>query len=196
MRRFVQRLLASAAAALILCSSVVAYSAPMKQTEPPDFTSYEKQVTITETVELPKREAIIAPTPSPEPVEKMPEPTQEPEFALTRDEINLIALVTMAEAEGEPELGQRLVIDTILNRVDSVYFPDTVHGVIYQENQFTCMWNGRTDQCYVKDELVALVEEELQSRTNSEVVFFRTKHYSSYGTPMFQVGHHYFSSYS
>lgn len=29
----------------------------------------------------------------------------------------------MAEAEGEPEEGQRLVIDTILNRVDDPCFP-------------------------------------------------------------------------
>ena len=43
---------------------------------------------------------------------------------LPREDIELIALVTMAEAEGECEEGKRLVIDTILNRVDSVYFPD------------------------------------------------------------------------
>ena len=41
---------------------------------------------------------------------------------LPREDIELIALVTMAEAEGECEEGKRLVIDTILNRVDSVYF--------------------------------------------------------------------------
>ena len=56
---------------------------------------------------------------------------------LPREDIELIALVTMAEAEGECEEGKRLVIDTpILNRVDSVYFPDTVYGVVYQANQF------------------------------------------------------------
>ena len=70
-----------------------------------------------------------------------------PEFEpwLTDDEIDLIAKITMAEAEGESELGKRLVIDTILNRVDSElsYFPDTVEEVIYQPNQFSPIWNGR-----------------------------------------------------
>lgn len=119
----------------------------------------------------------------------------EPEFILSQEEIELMALVTMAEAEAEPEEGQRLVIDTILNRMDSEHFPDTVHEVIYQPNQFTSMWNGRLDRCYVRDDLVQLVKEEAISRYNSEVVFFRTGRYSDYGEPLFLVGHHYFSRY-
>ena len=35
----------------------------------------------------------------------------------SEEDIELIALVTMAEAEGEPEEGKRLVIDTILNSI-------------------------------------------------------------------------------
>ena len=41
---------------------------------------------------------------------------------MSREDVELIALVTMAEAEGECEEGKRLVIDTILNRVDSGTF--------------------------------------------------------------------------
>lgn len=113
---------------------------------------------------------------------------------LSRDDIELIALVTMAEAEGECEEGQRLVIDTILNRLDSEKFPDSIHDVIYQENQFSSVWNGRVDRCTVTDELCQLVEEELKSRTSYDVVFFRAEKYGNYGTPMFSVGNHYFSS--
>lgn len=112
------------------------------------------------------------------------------------EEIDLLALVTMAEAEGESEEGKRLVIDTILNRVDSElkYFPDTITDVIYQKNAFSSMWNGRVDRCYVKDDIRQLVIEELNDRTNYEVMYFRAGKYSNYGTPMFSVGHHYFSS--
>lgn len=120
----------------------------------------------------------------------------EPEYSLTQEEIELIARLVMAEAEGESEYGQRLVIDVILNRIDhpAKYMPDTVAEVIYQPNQFSPMWNGRFDRCYVKPELVELVKEELVNRTNYDVIFFRTNHYSQYGTPMFQEGAHYFSS--
>lgn len=122
-----------------------------------------------------------------------PEPVGYP---LLQEEMDLIALVTMAEAGGEPEEGQRLVIDSILNRVDSPYFPDTVYEVIYQKYQYSCVWNGALDSCYVRDDILELVKEESLNRTNSEAVFFRTKHYHSYGVPLFQVGHHYFSKYA
>lgn len=114
---------------------------------------------------------------------------------LPREDIELIALVTMAEAEGECEEGKRLVIDAILNRVDSVYFPDNVHDVVYQKHQFSSMWNGRIDKCIVDEDICQLVEEERKSRTNSNTIFFTAGGYGKYGTPMFRLGNHYFSSY-
>lgn len=124
----------------------------------------------------------------------LPEPIPEPELPATEAEIDLLALVTMAEAEGESELGKRLVIDTILNRVDSPRFAgNTINSVVYAKNQFEAMWNGRVDRCYVRDDIRKLVIEELQNRTNTEVVYFRTGHYSPYGTPLFKEGNHYFS---
>ena len=137
--------------------------------------------------EPPKEEIAVASVPV--------EEVEEPELDITEEEIELIAMVTMAEAEAEPELGQRLVIDTILNRVDGEHWPDTIEEVIYQPNQYTCMWNGRLDRCEVKDDICQLVREEVVNRTNSEVVFFRTQRYSDYGTPMFKVCCHYFSKY-
>lgn len=112
---------------------------------------------------------------------------------LPEEDIRLIALVTMAEAEGEPERGQRLVIDTVLNRIDDPCWPDTASGVIYQKSQFTSMSNGRVERCKVTDELCQLVKEELHERLDSKVVYFRTGRYSSYGTPAFKCGNHYFS---
>jgi len=114
---------------------------------------------------------------------------------LSDEDISLIALVTMAEAEGESEEGKRLVIDSILNRMESEHFPDTAYDVIYQKNQFSSMWNGRVDRCEVRDDICQLVREELKNRTNHEVIFFTAGRYSDYGVPMFQVGNHYFSSY-
>ncbi len=117
------------------------------------------------------------------------------ENLLSDEDISLIALVTMAEAEGECEEGKRLVIDTILNRMDSKHFPDSVYDVVYQPSQFSSMWNGRVDRCEVKEDICELVKEELRFRTNADVMFFTADKYSKYGIPMFQVGNHYFSSY-
>ena len=114
---------------------------------------------------------------------------------ISNDDVELIALVTMAEAEGECEEGKRLVIDTILNRVDSGYFPNTISEVIYQPGQFTSMWNGRADICYPSDDICQLVREEVSCRTNYDVTFFTAGYYSNYGVPMFAIGDHFFSSY-
>lgn len=122
------------------------------------------------------------------------EPLEEEEL-LSYEDISLIALVTMAEAESECEEGKRLVIDTILNRVDSEHFPDSVYDVIYQRSQFSSVWNGRIDRCEVREDICELVREELKSRTNTDVIFFTAGEYSKYGVPMFQVENHYFSSY-
>ena len=123
-------------------------------------------------------------------------PENPPEYGLSDEEIELIALVTMAEAEGESEEGKRLVIDTILNRVDHEEFPDSVEDVVYQRNQFTSMWNGRVDRCYVDEDICNLVREELLQRTNYEVVFFMANKYGKYGKPLLVEGNHYFSSYA
>lgn len=109
------------------------------------------------------------------------------------DNVKLIARITLAEAEGESEYGMRLVIDTILNRVASDDFPDTIPGVIYQKNQFSCVWNGRANNVGVEDYICNMVLEEMANRTDPYVRFFRTKHYG-YGTPYAKVGHHYFST--
>ncbi|MCM1525380.1 MAG: cell wall hydrolase [Ruminococcus sp.] len=114
---------------------------------------------------------------------------------LSEEEILLIARVTVAEAEGESEYGKRLVIDTVLNRVDSEHFPDTVTDVIFQPRQFSVMWNGRIERCEADDDTIRLVREELEERTDSDVIFFRESRYSDYGKPKFTEGSHYFSSY-
>lgn len=123
------------------------------------------------------------------------EPIPAEESPVSEADIAIIALLTMAEAEGECEEGQRLVIDTVLNRVDDPHFPDNIYDVVYQKNQYSGMQPPRIERCWVKDELVQLVREELENRTDYDVIFFRTERYSDYGVPMFQVEHHYFSSY-
>lgn len=125
--------------------------------------------------------------------EKTEEITDEFIFNVSEEDIELLALVTMAEAEAECEEGKRLVIDTILNRVDSERFDNTISEVIYAPNQFTSMHNGRIEKCYVSDNIYQLVIEELQNRTNYEVLYFTADYYGTYGTPMFGIENHYFS---
>ncbi len=128
---------------------------------------------------------------------------QSPEFAnivwpeveeeIKYDNLELLATIVMAEAGNQGEMGIRLVIDVILNRVDSERFPNTVWDVIYAPDQFTCVLDGNAASCYVRDDILALIHDEINQRTNNEVLYFRTKHFHTFGTPLFQWGDHYFS---
>lgn len=112
----------------------------------------------------------------------------------TNKDAELLALIAVAEAEGEGDFGKILVMDTVLNRVDSPNFPNTIEDVIYQPYHFSSVWNGRIDRSYPTDYDISLAKKELESRTNDDVIFFQTTCYSKYGIPLFQVGNHYFSS--
>lgn len=113
---------------------------------------------------------------------------------ITMDDAVLIAKLVLAEAEGEPEMGKRLVIDTVLNRLESEYFPNTVYDVVYQPYHYDPAWDGRIELFSELDDAFKLVVDEIQHRTNSEVLYFRTDKFHEFGTPMEQVGNHYFST--
>lgn len=113
----------------------------------------------------------------------------------SQEDVELLALLTMAEAEGESDYGKRLVVDTVLNRVEHPDFPDTIYDVIYQPHHFESIWNGRIERCTITTEMLNLVQEEMTNRTNGDVIFFQTESYSRYGSPLFKVGNHYFSEY-
>ena len=111
------------------------------------------------------------------------------------DDLELLALTTYAEAEGESEYGQRLVIDVILNRVDHPGFPNTIHEVIYEPDQFDIFDNGRINRVEIDEHIARLVNEELNCRTNTEVLYFNSIGFNNWSESMFDgpIGNHYFS---
>ena len=61
-------------------------------------------------------------------------------------DLDLLARLISAEARGEPYTGQVAVGAVVLNRVRHPSFPDTVAGVIYQTDAFTCISDGQFNQ--------------------------------------------------
>lgn len=55
---------------------------------------------------------------------------------LSWDDLNLLAKVVWVEARGESFDGQQAVAEVVLNRMLSENFPQTLHAVVYAENQF------------------------------------------------------------
>ncbi len=68
-------------------------------------------------------------------------------YAFSPSEIDLFARLVHSEAAGEPYIGQVAVAATVLNRINSPRYPNTLTGVIYQVSngfyQYSPVLDGR-----------------------------------------------------
>jgi len=62
---------------------------------------------------------------------------------VSRQELNLLARAIYGESRGEPYVGQVAVAAVIINRVLSRTFPNTFAEVIYQQGQFSAVYDGQ-----------------------------------------------------
>lgn len=142
-------------------------------------------VVITQVQEVEKIERIEVPVKEVVTVEVQKVVPRAIETELSDNDKELIARVVMSEAAYEDMIGKRLVVDTILNRVDSPAFPNTVYGVVYQDNQFYKAYTYST-------ECMDAVELECYERLDYDVLWFAADGYLPYGTRAYQHGGHYF----
>lgn len=64
-------------------------------------------------------------------------PTRYPGVELTSEEEYLLASIIWLESRGESFEGQQAIAEIVLNRLIADGFPNTIHDVIFAENQFT-----------------------------------------------------------
>lgn len=76
----------------------------------------------------------------------------------TEEEEYILAKICMAEAEGETTKGKVLVVCTVLNRVQSDVFPNTIKDVVFQPGQFSSTENGRYSRVEPSDDCLRAVE--------------------------------------
>lgn len=110
------------------------------------------------------------------------------------DSLELLALCVEAEAGNQGLTGKKLVVDVVLNRVDDPDYPDNITDVIMQRNQFSVVLDGRIWKMEPTKETFQAIQEELENRTNSRILFFTAEGFSPYGTAWKKVGDHYFST--
>lgn len=91
-----------------------------------------------------------------------------PKFTYSKDwsaeESYLLARIAMAEAEGCNTQTKTLIIMCILNRVWSDEFPDTIEEVIFQENQFSPIDNGRWDRVEPNEDCYEAVKVVMEAK--------------------------------
>lgn len=99
-----------------------------------------------------------------------------PSDVYSRKEIDLMARVVMNEGGASPLDEKQLIAETILNRVDSDLFPNTIEDVIYQPYQFSTGYYREPDaDCYLA------VEYAIHYRAFPRDMLYFRNDYVSYG---------------
>ena len=120
-------------------------------------------------------------------VEKVTEAEEEEPKAPILSDQELIAMVVMSEAGNQDMLGKVAVASVVLNRCD--YYGLTVESVVYAKNQFAMA------DTYSEEDLRAVeIAQENRDLFPADMMWFRNKHYHSFGSPYMQIGNHYFST--
>lgn len=112
--------------------------------------------------EIPEAPAEPEQTETPEPVIHaiQEEETGEPEQAMSFDAADeeILLKLAMSEAGGESTEGKALVMLSVVNRVRSDEFPDTVSEVVFQDRQYSPVLDGRYYSTVPDDDCLAALE--------------------------------------
>lgn len=86
--------------------------------------------------------------------------TKKKEKKIDKEQLELLAHLIHAEAEGESYKNKLYVGSVVLNRMKSKYYPDTMREVIYQDKplQYACTKDGRIELEPNKDSYKAAKE--------------------------------------
>lgn len=113
-----------------------------------------------------------------------------PDLTVSDEDMELLAKLIWAEAQGEPFEGQQAIAEVVINRVAADNFPGTVHDVLYAPDQFKAI-----GQIYAAKPTHVQYEAIRRAQygphvVEEDVVFFSTG--SVNGNVWGTIGHHTF----
>lgn len=92
-----------------------------------------------------------------------------PGVSYTDDDVELLAALIECEAGSRNYEGMLAVGAVVVNRMKSIYYPNTLYGVIYQKKQFTPAHDGKLDRVLargVKASCVKAATDALNGKNN------------------------------
>lgn len=197
-RRMQAALLASLLFALVLIVTLrIRETAPEPVAERTSALAAERQ-TLTYIAPAPALPETAAEETTEEPEEPTVEPEPENRYAelhFSDEDVYILACLVYHEARGESFEGQVAVVEVVLNRMLSDYFPDTVEEVVFQKYgdvwQFSpvpYLYSAEPD----KEQYLAVhtAIEEREHILSEDTVYFSTAPYNE-SVDMI-IGNHYF----
>lgn len=114
---------------------------------------------------------------------------------ISSEEFELFSDTVEAESDRSDNFeGRVLIALTILNRVNSDSFPDTISGVIYESGQFEVVSNGAIysiGHSNIADMAIIEAYNRIESGNAPNVMYFNNSGYA-YGSPYTYEGGNYF----
>ena len=111
---------------------------------------------------------------------------------INADDVERLERLVYAEAGNQTLYAQKLVCATVINRVASDEFPNSVEGVIQEKNggtyQFSCVPNGMYANAKPTEQVKQAVAEVLSEYANgsadypSNMLFFRSGYFFDWST--------------
>ncbi|MCR5098004.1 MAG: cell wall hydrolase [Lachnospiraceae bacterium] len=98
-------------------------------------------------------------------------------YAASASDVTLLAATIEAEAGNQSYFGQQAVASVIMNRVKSSLFPNTIFGVISQENQFQPYRQGIVDafiQRGPNEQCIQIAQAAIDGERVGDWLFFMT----------------------
>lgn len=119
------------------------------------------------------------------------------EYVLSETELQELAKLVYAEDGNQPIESQEAIVDSVLNLRDDPKYPDNIHDIIFTPGLYTVVSNGAYYRAEPSERTWQAIYNELEQfggrRNSYEVKYFRTSHYHTFGTPLFNIGNIYFS---
>lgn len=114
---------------------------------------------------------------------------------LSEEDITLLAKITVSEVGNQPYECKVACVKTVLNRVNSYLYPNTVKGVLEAPNQYNATYNDRFNQAELNDELISVIYDAYFNTYSypDDMFYFRTDYYHEGYVPYIQIGNTYFS---
>lgn len=117
------------------------------------------------------------------------------DISLNDEEYRLLCTTVFCEAGNQTVETQTLVALTILNRINSDIFPNTVREVVYQDEQFAVTkWDNFENYGWTESVTAAVKNALADNEYPDDMYYFRTLHYHTFGTPYIQSEDLYFST--
>lgn len=113
---------------------------------------------------------------------------------ISQEDFELLCRTTFCEAGNQDFETQKMVCLTILNRLKSNKFPDTIHDVVYSKNAYeVTTWGDFESREWTEQVELAVLSALEENNHPEDMFYFRTEHFHTFGENYIKSDDLYFS---